>query len=147
MTSPFPHNYELALHWKGGPTGALLAAPREPIEVGKPPQFDGGDGWWSPEHLLIASAASCLMATYLSMAQRQALKLMSYRCQAEGSLDKAPDGFRIVAIRLIVSVEAKREDQERAERLLETAKKYCPIANSLKAPVVLEIRPRTAASH
>jgi organic hydroperoxide reductase OsmC/OhrA len=133
------------LHWKEGPTGTLSAAPRPPIVVGKPPQFDGSDAWWSPEHLLLASAASCLMATYLMLAERHRVKVRGYRCDASGELDRTPEGFRFVSVRLAVSVEAAAGEQSKAEQLLETAKKHCLIANSLKAAITLEIRSKAAA--
>jgi organic hydroperoxide reductase OsmC/OhrA len=145
MTTPLPHRYDVALNWKDGPVGTLLAAPRPAIAVGKPPQFGGKEDWWSPEHLLLGSAASCFMATYLSLAERQKLKVLSLRCEAAGELGKAEDGPRFTAITLNVAVEALHADQERAERLLETAKKHCLIANSLKAAVTLEIRRGAAA--
>jgi len=140
MTNPFPHAYDLLLSWKEGPTGTLSAPPRPAISVGKPPQFGGTDAWWSPEHLLLASAASCLMATYLTMAEKQKLKILRYRCEASGNVDKTDEGFRFVSVLLTTSVESTGADQEKAERLLETAKKYCLISNSLKAPVSLDIR-------
>ncbi len=138
MTAPFPHRYELALNWKEGPTGIATAAPRPPLVVGKPPQFDGSDRWWSPEHLLLAAAASCLMATYLSLAERAKLRTISYRCGASGTLDRTEESFRFTEIRLKVALEVAPQDVEQAERLVQSAKRHCIVANSLKANVVVE---------
>ncbi|MFI5360925.1 MAG: OsmC family protein [Elusimicrobiota bacterium] len=140
MTTLLPHTYSVALHWKDGPTGTLFASPRPPIPVGKPPQFDGSDAWWSPEHLLLASAASCFMTTYLAMAERRKLTISCYRSQVSGRVEQSADGLRFVSVLLTAWVEAADKDQESAERLLESAKQQCLVSNSLKVPVTLIVR-------
>lgn len=136
---PFPHRYEVSSNWSPGPTGTLTAGPRPNILVGLPPEFDGGDAWWSPEHLLVAAASSCLMETFLTLARRRGVEIKRWRCEAAGELDKASDGFRFTALRFRVDFQSEPGQREAAEKLLETAKRSCMIANSLKAQAELEI--------
>ena len=139
MTTVFPHHYKAALNWSSGPTAALSAAPRPEILGGKPPQFDGSDAWWSPEHLLLSAAALCLFETYRSLSERAGIRTLSYRCAVEGTLDRIESVFAFTEIRLKVELETAPADSERARRSLESAKRHCIVANSLKTPVVLEI--------
>ncbi len=44
------------------------------IEVATPPEFPKGiAGIWSPEHLLVAAVSSCLMTTFLAVAENSKL--------------------------------------------------------------------------
>lgn len=137
MTAPFPHRYEVTLAWKAGRHASLIAPPRPIILGGAPPEFDGTAEVWSPEHLLLSSASLCLMTTFQAIAARSKLEVASYDSQAEGILDKTPEGLLFTRVRLKVAVGSP--DSEKAARLLELAKKHCIVANSLKVPVELEV--------
>lgn len=78
------------------------------------------------------------MTTFLALADKSQLKILGYRCQAEGVLDKTAAGLAFTAVTLRVSLRTTGADSERAGKILETAKKYCIISNSLKAPVTVE---------
>jgi organic hydroperoxide reductase OsmC/OhrA len=138
MTAPFPHHYETSLRWREERQGLVSASPRPAILGGPPPQFDGQESWWSPEHLLLASASLCLMTTYLALAAKAELKTLAYDCVAEGTLDRTPEGFRFTAILLKVSLKVPPADAERAARLIESGKKHCIVSNSLAVPVKLQ---------
>src|SRR5205814_3587713 len=89
MASPFPHHYDV--HLFAGNEGAILAAANRPdIVGGPPPEFDGKQEWWSPEHLLLSSVALCLMTTFQAFARRARLHVAGYESRVEGVLDKTP---------------------------------------------------------
>jgi len=67
MPQPFPHNYSVGLFWKSGDDSELVSDQRTPIEGGPPPEFDGTDARWSPEHLLLAALAQCFMLTWIAL--------------------------------------------------------------------------------
>src|SRR5262245_21712229 len=67
MMAPLPHRYEVHLDWPGHGGAELTAGPRPPIEGGVPPEFDGRDSWWSPEHLLLSSLSLCLLRVELEV--------------------------------------------------------------------------------
>jgi len=138
MTQPFPHRYQATLSWEGGSRAALSSGARPVVVAGPPPEFDGEPGWWSPEHLLVSAANLCLMTTYLALARKTGLDIMSYRSDAEGVLDKTREGLVFTRIGLRVEIQAAAERLEEARKLVETSKRYCIVSNSLKRPVEVE---------
>ena len=138
MTHPFPHRYETTLTWEGESRAAMSSGARPVLVGGPPPEFDGEPGWWSPEHLLLSAANLCLMTTYMVLARKAGLEISQYTSRAEGLLDKGREGIVFTRITLRVEVRAPAERLEEARRLLETAKRYCIVSNSLKRPVEVE---------
>lgn len=137
MASPFPHHYDVRLFAGNG--SAILAGGRRPdIVGGPPPEFDGSDQWWSPEHLLLSSVALCLMTTFQTFSARAGLHVAGYESRVEGVLDKTAAGLAFTSIRLAVDVRVAEADRARAEQLLQTAKRHCIVANALKPAVELE---------
>ena len=136
MTSS-QHQYQIALQWKAGREGVLSAPPRPELLGGAPPEFGGTDQVWSPEHLLLSSASLCLMLTFMALAEKAKLKIDGYRCKTEGTLGKTENGLAFASIK--VSVELRAVEQQRAETMLQTAKKYCIVSNSLKTPLTVEV--------
>lgn len=138
--SKLPIDYEVQVH-KGAVTLFELAAAHRPtLLVGPPPEFGGTDTSWSPEHLLVAAAATCFGATYFALAERARLPIGRYDCRARGTLGKGADGVAFLGIRLDVSVEVVVGDVERARALIATAKRQCFVASSLRCPVEVEAR-------
>lgn len=138
MTQPFPHHYEATLLWEGGSRGALSSGIRPVLGGGPPPEFDGDPGVWSPEHLLLSAANLCLMTTYMALAKKTGLNVEEYRSRAEGTLEKTREGIVFTRIGIEVRVRAPEGREEEARKLVETAKKYCIVSNSLKRPVEVE---------
>lgn len=138
MTHPFPHHYEATLLWEGGSRAALSSGSRPVLVGGPPPEFDGEPGWWSPEHLLLSAANLCLMTTYQALAKKAGLEIGGYRSRAEGILEKTKEGIVFTRIALQVEIHAPAPRLEDARKLVETAKKYCIVSNSLKTPVEVE---------
>ena len=138
MTQSFPHRYRAALNWEGGSRAALSSEARPVLVGGPPPEFDGEPGWWSPEHLLLSAANLCLMTTYMALSRKISLDVISYRSEAEGVLDKTKEGLGFTRIVLRLEIRVPPERVEEARKLVETAKKYCIVSNSLKRPVEVE---------
>ncbi|MBI5245673.1 MAG: OsmC family protein [Elusimicrobia bacterium] len=136
MGAPFPHRYEVTLSSAGGSQGTLSAGPRPALAGGPPPEFDGDERRWSPEHLLLASAGLCFMTTFAAIAAKSKLDYSGYESRAEGVLDKTPEGLRFTRITLRVTVSGA--DPDKAARLFELAKKHCIVSNSLRVPVEVE---------
>jgi organic hydroperoxide reductase OsmC/OhrA len=109
-----------------------------PIEAGGPPKFDGRDALWSAEHLLLSSLSLCLMTTFEALAAKAQVRVRRYTCRAEATVDRTEARLGFTAFVLHIEVEVASEDAERARRLLTSAKRHCPVANGLRAPVTLE---------
>lgn len=86
----------------------------------------------------MGAANLCMMTTFQSFARREALEIVNYECDAEGTLEKTAAGLVFTSVVLSVELTVPAGHEERAERLLQTAKKYCIVANALKCPVELK---------
>jgi organic hydroperoxide reductase OsmC/OhrA len=84
---PTEHYYEVNLEWNEARKGTLhSSALNDAITVATPPEFPQGmPGIWSPEHLLVAAVSSCLMTTFLAIAEHSKLSFRSFRVHAEAS--------------------------------------------------------------
>jgi len=137
MTKPFPHHYEVQLVSDDG-RGIVTAPPRPFILGGPPPEFDGRDGWWSPEHLLLSSLALCLFTTFQVFARRSGLKIQGYASRVDSTLDKTPGGIGFTSIVVHVDLRVAPADREKADQLLLAAKRHCIVSNALKTDVQIE---------
>lgn len=110
------------------------------LEVATPPQFPKGmAGIWSPEHLFTAAVSSCLMTTFLAIAENSNLEFTSFRCGSKGKLEKVEGKFLMTEVLLSPVVTIKEEkDKEKAMRVLQKAEANCLISNSVKAKVTME---------
>jgi organic hydroperoxide reductase OsmC/OhrA len=94
-----------------------------------------------PEEALVASASSCHMLWFLSLAQSAGLEVQSYRDEAEGTLAKDERG-RIAITRIVLRPEVMfsgaEPSKEALARLHHEAHEKCFIANSLRSEIVVE---------
>ena len=146
MATPLPHRYVVALEGTTEDNAWLAAPPRPLLLGGAPPEFGGQDTQWSPEHLLLASVNLCLSTTFRAMAKRENLAIRAYASQAEGVLDRTPEGLAFTSLTLRVDLCVDAEAVGRAEQLLHRAKKQCLIGNSLRAPIGLEVSVQAMAA-
>ena len=109
------------------------------IEVATPPEFPKGiPGIWSPEHLFTASVSSCLMTTFLAIAENSKLDFVSFRCSSKGKLEQVDGKFMMSEVLLEPKVVVKDEkDVEKALKVLQKSESNCLISNSVKAKIVM----------
>ena len=87
------HYYNVNVNWKQDRHG-ILSSPEldriddknsNHIEVATPPEFPKGmPGIWSPEHLFTAAVNSCLMTTFLAIAENSKLEFINFSCKSKG---------------------------------------------------------------
>lgn len=109
------------------------------IEVATPPEFPKGiPGIWSPEHLFTASVSSCLMTTFLAIAENSKLDFKSFSCKSRGKLEQIDGKFQMTEIILepVVTI-TNEKDREKAERIILKSETACLITNSVKSRIVL----------
>ncbi len=146
------HHYQCQLAWTGEKRGRLDAPGLPSLEVATPPEFKGHPGMWTPEHLFVASSLSCLMTTFVALAEKARLSLARFDASAHGKLTQAADGkLAITEIALEPEITVSEPDDEaKALDLIEKAEKYCLVSNSMKSTVTLKPRvivdPAAAAS-
>ncbi len=109
------------------------------IEVATPPEFPKGiPGIWSPEHLFTASVSSCLMTTFLAIAENFKLEFLRFSCKSKGKLEQVDGKFLMTEIILEPTVVIVHEkDRERAERVIQKSEAACLISNSIKSKVTM----------
>jgi organic hydroperoxide reductase OsmC/OhrA len=144
MPTPFPHRYRVQLVSSDGRAVLRGGGRRPDLPGGAPPEFDGSDEWWSPEHLLLSAASLCLKTTFDAFARRARLEVAGFESQAEGVLDKTPAGLAFTSIRISVELEVAEADAGRARQLLQTAERNCIVSNALRTPVELAVSVKTA---
>lgn len=142
-----PHYYSVNVNWEKDRKGVMSSPVLESnIEVATPPEFPKGiAGVWSPEHLLVAAVDSCLMTTFLAIAENSRFEFISFESYAIGKLEKIEGKYLISEIVLspVLTVPAGT-DPEKAMRILQKSEAACLISNSVKATIVFkpEIRER-----
>jgi organic hydroperoxide reductase OsmC/OhrA len=133
--------YEVNLKWTGRRKG-ILSSPVLPqkIEVATPPDFPKGmEGIWSPEHLLIASINSCLMSTFLTIAENSKLEFVSFESNSVCTVAMVKGKYEVTEIILkpkIVIPYSQKPD--RAKHILEMSEKSCLIFSAIKTTIRLE---------
>ncbi len=139
-----PHYYNVDINWNTERKG-IMCSPEltkdagSCIEVATPPEFPKGiPGIWSPEHLFTAAVSSCLMTTFLSIAENLKLTFTSFSCKSKGKLEQVDGKFMMTEITLepIVTI-TDEKDRERAERVLQKSEAACLISNSVKSKIII----------
>jgi organic hydroperoxide reductase OsmC/OhrA len=135
------HTYEVNLKWTGKTKGILSSTvlPEE-IEVAAPQDYHTGtEGVWSPEHLLIAKINSCLMSTFLTIAENSKLELISYESKSICTVEIIRGKYLLLEIVLKPKVVIPYSQRpERAKHILEMSKNVCLITNAIKTPIRLD---------
>jgi organic hydroperoxide reductase OsmC/OhrA len=118
----------------------LLSEAGACIEVATPPEFPKGiPGIWSPEHLFTAAVSSCLMTTFLAIAENSKLEFVSFSCRSRGKLESVDGKMMMSEIVLEPHlVIAREEDRAKAERVLTKSEAACLITNSIKSKVIMQ---------
>jgi len=139
MSSP-TYFYDTQVHWNGQRRGSLRASGLPELAMSTPPEFKGEPGLWTPEHLFVAAAEFCLMATFIGISEISKLAVAGYRSKARGRLDK-PEGKGLMFTEIVISpvVELDRlEDIPQAQRVMAKAENSCLVANSMLTHVRVE---------
>src|SRR5579872_5100986 len=116
------HFYEVDVKWVNDRIGVLDSPElHDKVDVATPPQFPKGiEKIWSPEHLFTAAVNSCLMTTFLAIAENSKLEFDSFTSRALGKLELVDNKYIMSEVTLIPQLTiTKEEDRERALRVLQ----------------------------
>jgi organic hydroperoxide reductase OsmC/OhrA len=124
--------YDRSHEVRATPAGAALALSSDPA-------FRGDARRLNPEVLLVASASSCQLLSFLAVAARARVDVAEYDDDAEGVMPEAERPMRITRIVLRPRITVRGDvDPSRLEHLVDVAHRECFIANSLRTEVVVE---------
>src|SRR5687767_5062258 len=146
---PPTHTYTSRLTWRGSTgvgydsyerTHRVSTPPATgELELSSDPAFRGTASLANPEQLLLASASSCQLLSFLAMAARSRIDVVAYDDDAEAVMLEDDKPVRITRITLRPHiVVAAGVDLERVRRLVSRAHHGCYIANTLNAEMVIE---------
>jgi len=138
------HYYNVDVSWSKERKGIMCSPELNKdanscIEVATPPEFPKGiPGIWSPEHLFTAAVNSCLMTTFLSIAENSKLEFKKFSCKSKGKMEQVDGKFLMTEIILEPTVVIVHErDRERAERILQKSEAACLISNSIRSKITM----------
>ena len=140
------HEYETSMVWSEGRKGKVEAPGLPPLDFASPPEFGGPGGTWTPEHAFVTAATSCILLTFVAIAEFSKLAFRSLSASARGKLEKVEgEGLRFTSIDVELRVEVGSEaDITRAERVAQKAEASCLVSKSMKTPVKVKAEIRVA---
>lgn len=149
-----PYYYETRLRWTGARQGRIDGPEMPAVLVSAPPEFNGEAGLWSPEHLLVSAVETCLMTTFLAIAENSKLEMLDYASSSHATLEWIDgDGYRFTELTVRPRIEiATGSDSGKAVRIVEKAHKHCLVSNALNFPVhvapeiTVRVSPATTAA-
>ena len=143
------HSYRTTVAWTGS-TGAGYDHYDRRHEIALPPSaealtvsadfaFRGNPELTNPEQLLLAAASSCQLLSFLAVAARARVDVLSYTDQAEALMPEDDLPVRITRITLRPHiVVADGTDIAKVTRLVDLAHRECYIANTVSSEMLLE---------
>ena len=130
--------YKTRTTWDSARRGVLSAPGKPNVVVGSPPEFKGDPDNWAPEELLVASLNTCMMLTFLTLAQAQGLSPLGYETDAQGVLENVEGKYRITKVTVQPRITLKsRAELETSRKIMEAVESHCFISNSINASVAL----------
>lgn len=133
--------FRVGVAWQGGRLTSVSSPEKPKLEVATPPEFRGGlPGIWSPEDLLVASAASCYAVTLAAIAERREIPVYALNVSGTGHVTGRDDGrFGFVAIELTAALRTDTALVGAAESAAREAERACLISMALDIPVHVEV--------
>lgn len=135
------HYYEVSVDWKNDRIGTLSSPVlTDEITVATPPEFTKGvQDIWSPEHLLVAAINSCLMTTFLAIAENFKFEFIDFQSSATGKLELIDGKYMMseVTLKPVLTIKDDSE-QEKGLRILQKSEAACLISNSVKSTIIFE---------
>jgi peroxiredoxin-like protein len=130
--------FPASVEWEGGSMTVASVTGKQDLDVATPPEFGGeAEGVWSPEDLLVASAASCFAVTLAAIVRRRTIPLLSLHVDGTGHVGPSEDGhLSFTSIELQVTAETDAaEALTQLEAAIERAENGCVVAMALNIPV------------
>ena len=143
------HRYHATCHWAGDTTMGYESFDRAHTSSAPPAStelmlsadaaFLGHPQKLNPEQLLLMSASSCQLLSFLAIAARARVQVLEYDDHAEAEMPEDDKPMRLTKLtlrpRIVVGPCVK---EERILKLTEMAHKQCYISNSLSTEITVK---------
>lgn len=140
------HTYRVVAWWASGKTGlAKCDSAPNALHFAAPPQFGGVEGRWSPEDLLLSAVASCFTTTFRALADYSDFHFTDLQVEVHGNVRKVDSGYAFEEVVIRPTLTIPSDDQSRADRLLDKAKRLCLVSRALSVRQVFAPRVQTTA--
>jgi peroxiredoxin-like protein len=127
-----PHEYVVTASADTEGSVVVASGGLDAIVSAPPAQFGGPGTQWSPEDMLVAAVADCLVLTFRAIARASKLPWGKIECRATGTLDRVDRQLRFTRMDIVATLSVPAgTDVAKAERLLEKAEQSCLITNTL----------------
>lgn len=135
----FPHHYRVAAQGSVEGTIELTSQGVPDLESVAPAEFGGPGDQWSPETLLSAAVAGCLILSFRAVARASKFEWTSLSCDVDAVLEKVEKVTQFTEFHQTVVLEVPPgTDEGKAMRLLEMAERVCLVTNSLTGKTRLD---------
>ncbi|MDQ1396750.1 MAG: hypothetical protein QOG64_2009 [Acidimicrobiaceae bacterium] len=142
------HRYRASCAWSGSTGAGYDDYGRDHTAVSPPasaalslssdPGFRGDPSRLNPEQLLVLSASSCQLLSFLAVAARARIDVVDYRDEASGVMPEGDKPMRITKIELRPTITVRGPvTGARIAHLCEVAHRECFIANSLRTEITV----------
>jgi organic hydroperoxide reductase OsmC/OhrA len=140
------HVFPVSVEWFGGGLTRARTETGETLELATAPGFDGGlEGFWTPEHLVVAAVESCFVLGLQHACEARSLPLHDIRVNGVGHVGERVDGkFGFQHIDLSLVVEAPADRLEELTRVVRHVERYCVVSTALAVPVHYEVEVRAS---
>lgn len=135
------HYYEVNLVWNSAEQGAfsspVFSTKIEALashKISSKPKEKNSD-----EHLFITAANSCLLTTFLLVADNSNFTFLRFESKAVGKIQEVEDKEIVTEIVLFpILIIPPNHKENKAMRMLQMSEKACPICNSKKTMITIE---------
>ncbi len=133
--------FPVSVRWRGGRVAHAHARGKEGLALATPPEFRSGlAGYWTPEDLLVASAASCFALTLAATAEWHDAPLLDAKVTATGHMSRRDDGrFGFTVIEIDAALETTGEGEDAVRRAAAEAERRCLVSHALDVPVHIAV--------
>jgi len=140
----------VSVRWRGGSVARADGRDKKSLVLATPPKFETGlPGYWSPEDLLVVSAASGFVLALAAIAEWRDAPILDATVSATGHLSHRDDGrFGFTVIEINAELETTPGGEAKVEAAAKAAEQRCLVANALDVPVhvAVSVKTRSAAA-
>ena len=147
MTVMKEMQFPVSVRWRGGRLARADGRDKVSLEVATPPEFKGGlSGYWSPEEMLVASAASCFVLTMAAVCERREAPLIDATVTGTGHMSRRDDGrFGFTVIELDAALETIAGGEAAVRAAAAVAEERCLVTRALEVPVHVGVSVKVVA--